>query len=42
MLPAIKVWKMDYSFIVKNYLNLHYGRKHGRCLSIRILSSLSN
>lgn len=21
MLPAIKVWKMDYSFIVKNYLN---------------------
>lgn len=21
MLPAIKVWKMDYSFIIKNYLN---------------------
>lgn len=21
MLPAIKTWKMDYSFIIKNYLN---------------------
>ena len=21
MLPAIKIWKMDYSFIIKNYLN---------------------
>lgn len=36
-LPILKVYDIDYSFIVKNYLNPEMWSKNGHCSSIKDL-----
>lgn len=40
MLPKLKVYEIDYNFIIKNYLDRHLWKKFGHYLLLKNMYSL--